>query len=127
MQKFVKNIQGFTLMELLVVISIISVLASVAVVSMGEARKTSRDKVRKIDVEQIQLGMRLYLEQNGSYPGGTEVVGDGTGVVDTAIVQYLGSAIADPLNRDTYVYQYDGSGPEVCAALEEGSSYCVDL
>ena len=47
--------QGFSLAELLVVISIIGLLSSVIIVSVSNARQNSRDKVRIVDIEQLRL------------------------------------------------------------------------
>ena len=59
---------GFTLIEVLVVVSIISILTSVLYVNFNAARENSRDQVRKTDMKQLQLAIELYKAQNGSYP-----------------------------------------------------------
>jgi len=62
--------KGFTLIELLVVIAIIGVLATVVLVSLGNARTKARDARRLSDVKQIQLALEMYYDSssNGSYP-----------------------------------------------------------
>jgi len=62
------NRAGFTLIEIMVVITIISILTSVLYVSFNAARENSRDQVRKTDMKQLQLAIELYKAQNGSYP-----------------------------------------------------------
>lgn len=59
---------GFTLVELLVVVSIISILAGVLYVNFRDVRETSRDKVRKNTLIQMQLAIELYKSQYGEYP-----------------------------------------------------------
>lgn len=59
---------GFTLIEMLVVIAIISVLAAIVLFSVEEARKSSRDKQRKIDLKNMQLAVELYKEAHDVYP-----------------------------------------------------------
>ncbi|KKQ58329.1 MAG: fimbrial protein pilin [Parcubacteria group bacterium GW2011_GWC1_38_17] len=54
--------RGFTLLELLVVISIIGLLASIALVSLDSARKKTRDTQRLSDMAGIQKALRLYYE-----------------------------------------------------------------
>ncbi|MEI6660470.1 MAG: prepilin-type N-terminal cleavage/methylation domain-containing protein [bacterium] len=68
--KFLKSHQnrGFTLVELLVVISIISLLSSVVLSALNSARAKGRDARRKSDIHQIQLALELYYDANGSYP-----------------------------------------------------------
>jgi prepilin-type N-terminal cleavage/methylation domain-containing protein len=60
--------KGFTLVEMIVVITIIGILASVLFASFSQSRKISRDKIRKADLKQLQLAIELYKSQNGRYP-----------------------------------------------------------
>jgi len=61
--------KGFTLIELLVVIAIIGLLATMAVVSFGNAQSKARDAKRIADVKQIMKALELYYDENGSYIG----------------------------------------------------------
>ncbi len=64
------NLSGFTIVELLVVISIIAVLATGFIVIMNPALqlKISRDARRKSDLKQIQAALELYRADQSSYP-----------------------------------------------------------
>ena len=62
------NNRGFTLIELLVVIAIIGLLSSVALASLNSAREKVRDARRYLDLNQLQLALELYYNDNGSYP-----------------------------------------------------------
>jgi len=59
--------RGFTLIELLVVIAIIGILSSIVLVSMGGARKTARDGVRKTDMAQIGKAQEMYYGMTQAY------------------------------------------------------------
>ena len=59
---------GFTLIEILVVISIISVLAGALYANFADARAESRDKVRKNTLLEMQVALELYKSQYGVYP-----------------------------------------------------------
>jgi len=75
----IKNQRGFSLVELLVVISIIGMLSTMAVVSLGGARKKSRDARRLTDIKQIRTALELYYNDNNEYPpsgGGTGAISD---------------------------------------------------
>jgi prepilin-type N-terminal cleavage/methylation domain-containing protein len=63
--------KGFTLIELLVVIAIIGLLATMAVVSFGNARMKARDTKRVHDLKSIYTALELYYDESGSYPTGT--------------------------------------------------------
>src|SRR3989344_5992879 len=61
--------RGFTLIEVLVVVAIIGILASIVLASMGGARAKGRDTKRIADIKQLQLALQLYYDGNdGTYP-----------------------------------------------------------
>lgn len=63
---------GFTLIEMLVVISLIGILAALALVSFGNAQKQARDATRKSDIRQYQTSLEVYGNlTNGLYPSRT--------------------------------------------------------
>jgi prepilin-type N-terminal cleavage/methylation domain-containing protein len=66
--------KGFTLVELLVVISIIGLLSTLAVVSLGSARSRARDARRISDIRQIQTALELYFADQGIYPVATPAI-----------------------------------------------------
>ena len=61
------NLKGFTLVELLVVISIISILASIVIVGTNGARIRARDTRRLADVKSIQNALDLYFNANKKF------------------------------------------------------------
>ena len=60
--------KGFTLLELLVVISIISLLATLALAQINNARENTRDARRKSDLRQIFTALELYYDDYNLYP-----------------------------------------------------------
>lgn len=52
----------------MVVIGIIGILSSIVYASLGSARASSRDEIRRTDVKDLELAIRLYKAQNGSFP-----------------------------------------------------------
>src|SRR3989338_3218374 len=65
---------GFTLIELMVVISIISLLASIILASMNSARAKARDARRLHDLRQIETALALFYDKYGKYPCGDYAV-----------------------------------------------------
>jgi prepilin-type N-terminal cleavage/methylation domain-containing protein len=73
MQK--KFISGFTLIEILLVIGIIAVLATVVIVALDPAQrfKDSRDARRRADVESISKAIQQYaIDSQGTFPTGLD-------------------------------------------------------
>ena len=79
-----KRRPGFTLVELLITITIMVILLALVVVSLRSTQANARDEKRKTDTANIARGLeRRYVEGNpiatsssiekGSYPGGNEM------------------------------------------------------
>jgi prepilin-type N-terminal cleavage/methylation domain-containing protein len=114
---------GFTLIEMLVVVTIIILLTSIGLVSYGQISKTSRDAKRKSDLEQARAALVLYRIDNGVYPA--------TGGIDWTTMSPIQSYISvtsmhDPRGAD-YTYTSDTITFSVCATLENTTpaTYCV--
>ncbi len=103
-----KNKKGFTLVELLVAMTIFAVISSIALVSFRSSRISGRDSKRKVDLEQIRSALEMYRADSGSYPN---ALSDLSG--------YL-SVPTDPLVGSGRVYYYSSGGQTytLCAALE---------
>jgi len=68
--------KGFTLIEILIVVAIIAILASIVLVGLGPTQQSGRDARRLSDLHEIQNGLELYFNKCGGYPGaGTAACG----------------------------------------------------
>jgi len=66
--KKLNKIFGFTLVEILVVISIIGILSAVLAGGYVNSQKSSRDAVRKIQLKSISDALNSYYADYGRYP-----------------------------------------------------------
>lgn len=98
---------GFTLIEMLVVISIIGILLSVSAIAYTQVTKSSRDAKRKADLEQLRGALEQYRATNDVYPNVNGEVDQVLGVL-IAPVKYMESLPSDPRAGQTGVtdYQY---------------------
>jgi len=62
------NKRGFTLIELMVVIALIGILASVVLASFTSVRARNRDGKRVSDMREIEKALNLYQIENGTFP-----------------------------------------------------------
>jgi len=63
-----KKNKGFTLIEMLVVVAVIGLLASLILVGLSSFRTRGRDTRRVADTKEVQNGLELYYMKNGQYP-----------------------------------------------------------
>jgi prepilin-type N-terminal cleavage/methylation domain-containing protein len=107
---------GFSLVELLVAISIIAVLSAVLMANFMGARERARDAQKIQDLNAIRNGLRMYYNDNQLYPEDD----DGnvcTDCLDT-LTAYV-SAIADI--GYSYDQVSDGDGFKLWSSLEAGA------
>lgn len=101
-----KKKQGFTLVEIMIVVAIIGLLAAIAIPSFVKARNTSRqnaciNNLRQIDGAKEQLALEQNLTQ-GETP------------VDTQVNEYIkGGDTPDCPSGGDYTYNEIGTNP-VC-------------
>ncbi|MGD8440041.1 MAG: prepilin-type N-terminal cleavage/methylation domain-containing protein [Holophagae bacterium] len=83
---------GFTLIELIIVIAIIGILATIAVPAMQDAPTKAREAVIRADLYQMRSCIDQHLADKGVYPESLQAL------VDTGYLRFLP---ADPFTGET--------------------------
>ncbi len=110
--------QGFTIIELLIVIAIIGILATLVLTNFQGAQAKGRDTVRKNDINSIYQKLEEYYNENGGYPDGNlstsvlagidaEALNDADGTAITYAGGFITSTTAPTLtpgNTNEYIY-----------------------
>lgn len=112
---------AFTLIEILVVATIIGLLAAGAFVSYSQFNKQSRDAKRKADLELVRQALEQYRSDNGYYPNASGAFSTLTTALATSPV-YISSLPTDPLSGQNYTYQY----AKLPAGCDNSATLCSD-
>jgi type II secretion system protein G len=108
------NRNGFSLIELVVVILIMTILAGVIVPQVIDRKSAARDARRLADVRTVRDAIEQFYLDNGSFPaptkngrfGGWDVSHDGDCIPSLVEEGYLRQPVNDPVGDDTYHYKY---------------------
>lgn len=68
MKTLLKNNRGFTLIELIIVISVIGILATIVSLSYVSTQNRARDTQRRTSATIISSSLEKYFDENGEYP-----------------------------------------------------------
>jgi prepilin-type N-terminal cleavage/methylation domain-containing protein len=119
MLKLQRKIQaGFTIIELLIVIAIIGILATLVLTNFQGAQAKGRDSVRQNDINSIYQKLEEFYNENGGYPDGAlsttifpgmdaEALKDADGTAITYTGGFITSTTAPtltPTNTGEYIY-----------------------
>ncbi len=125
--------KGFSLIELLVVITIIAIITVVGAFRYLTVQEKARDAKRKNDIEQLRIAFDLYRADTGLYPN----PGGGAYSVDPATFGYLvtngyiDSIPSDPkrgyggYKNGGYMYTTNYNDLIGCTAADFGVCYCI--
>lgn len=123
-----RSSRAFTLIELLIVITIIGILAVALLPKITAGPGKARDTQRKTDLDQIATALALYADDSGgTYPaaGTNSCVSD----IKSTISAYLTSVPADPKDSKSgacttgYTYLPTSNGFILSAGLETSTTF----
>ncbi len=124
-----KKQKGFTLLEVLVVVALIGIFASIVMVALNTSRDKGRDSSIRADLAGMRSQSQLYFTNNNNFAS-TDIATCGSGIFTvTKTNQGLFEALAE-------IEKQNGTNSAVCAAgqtkwavsspLHNGTSWCVD-
>jgi general secretion pathway protein G len=100
---------GFTLIELIIVVAIIGILATIAVPAMKNAPTKAREAALKEDLFTMRSCIDQYLADKGHYPPSLEaLVADG----------YMRRIPDDPITRSADTWEEIPASPEADESLQ---------
>ncbi len=113
-----KKDKGFTLIEMLVVVAVIGLLASLILVGLSGFRTRGRDTRRIADMKEVQNGLEIYYMKNGEYPTATNWIELEDALKNVGINQIPN----DPTPTKTYYYGSDGQSYVIGVEIEDQDS-----
>ncbi len=69
-----KRQSGFTIVELLIVIVVIAILATLVIVTFTGIQQKARDSQRQTDINAVDSQLEAFYAQNGYYPTYTDLI-----------------------------------------------------
>lgn len=128
--------EGFTLIELMVVVLIIAVLVAIAVPSFLGFRNRAQDRAAQADIRNVLVAEKAYWTDFGDYAAGAADIVNG-GVTQSAeawlktyepgIEIKVTDTAADVVATDPVFVAYGGSTDVICmvSASDSGNSYAI--
>ncbi len=132
--------RGFTLLEILVVIAIVSILSSIAIVNFSTAQVRTKVSRAKADMQVIVTGLETYYVDNDRYPPNRRIpLSDASGPSEAAYpasgynvtpveittpIAYITSNPPDPF-RDQRGFVYDFFFPDLAEQIPQYSYYQI--
>ncbi len=108
------SLRGMTLIEIMVVITILGLIAGAVVVAVIPRLEEARRSRAELDIKSIESGLKLYYARKGNYPD------TGTGLKALVDMQILDTLPKDPWGND-YVYTREGNQPVITSYGRDGA------
>lgn len=109
--------EGFSLLELLIVMAVLALLTMLVAGNYVTSLKKGRDAQRKADLQSIQKALELYYEDNKSYPINS-LPNPFCHPNGCATEQYMANFPTDPQGYTYYYNSTDGSYYRIYSCIE---------
>jgi general secretion pathway protein G len=103
---------GFTLLELLIVVAIIAIMGGFAVTRLTTVLDSTKVKAVNVDIKTFMMNLERYYIEHNSYPTTAE---DLQKLLDAGMLERKKDTLLDPWDNP-YQYRYPGQysdGPEI--------------
>ena len=126
-----KNKKGFTIVELLIVIVVIGILATLVIVTFTGIQQKGRNTQRQTDIKALNGYVEAFYADFGFYPTGADMQDDEfreaymKGLDPEALLdpkQTSGTIKTTELGEDEFVYSYVAGGSSACTSATEVSN-----
>lgn len=135
-----KNKKGFTIVELLIVIVVIGILATLVIVTFTGIQQKARNTQRQTDIAAVQAHVESFYAEFGFYPNAADLNDsafrtnymkglDAHALSDPKQANDTGSISATAVSATTYQYSYvvtDKDGNPCTATLETATTNPTD-
>jgi prepilin-type N-terminal cleavage/methylation domain-containing protein len=132
---------GFTLVELIIVISVIGILAAVTVVGFSRYQADTRDARRESSAATISEALEKYYDENGEYPSCAALEQDASIVTTEVLPGIQAAALVAPQSSSSLTnaiqcgetltingadfFEYEGDGSSTCLTGDSCLSYAL--
>ncbi|MBC7564948.1 fibronectin type III domain-containing protein [Candidatus Saccharibacteria bacterium] len=143
MKQTVKS-HGFTLIELIVVIAVIGILATITAIGFGKYQSDTRDTRRATSASAIAESLEKYYDKNGEYPSCSAVTAAGNVVSKQTLIGIDAKTIITPqapsgtdnsikctsagnilTTNGSDFFEYQGDGSTSCNTTESCLQYTL--
>lgn len=130
-----KRSQGFTIVELLIVIVVIGILALLVITTYSGIQQKARNSKRSSDLNSLQTQLEAFYSQNGYYPNLTDM--NSASWLTTNMKSLDQNALIDPSNATrsktlvaapaakSYSYEAKDSSGNTCDGASPADQNCA--